>query len=74
MCDDRHDLVVYTEYDNRNKHHKCPVCEALSRVAELEEALHDCESNNADLEEENKSLVKECENFQQILDADGGDR
>ena len=44
MCEDRHDPVVYTEYDHRNKYHKCPVCEALDRVSELEDInkeLHD---------------------------------
>ena len=41
MCEDRHDPVVYTGYDHRNVHHKCPVCEALNRVAELEEEIEE---------------------------------
>ena len=39
LCEDRHEPVVYTKYDHRNKLHKCPVCEALDKIAQLEEEV-----------------------------------
>uniref|UniRef100_A0A6M3L6G8 Uncharacterized protein n=1 Tax=viral metagenome TaxID=1070528 RepID=A0A6M3L6G8_9ZZZZ len=74
ICDDRHEPVVYTDYDNRNKFHKCPLCEVLDELAELRDDYGTLEVAHRDLKEENESLTKECEKYQQIIDADGGDR
>lgn len=70
MCDDRHEPVVYTKYDNRNKFHKCPVCEALDRVAEIQDENVELANKIGDLKAENKALNKENDNYQKMIDAE----
>lgn len=61
ICEDRHEPVVYTDYDHRNQHHKCPVCEALDKVAELKEDLDSLVKRVSDLESELEEEIRRSE-------------
>lgn len=44
ICEDRHEPVVYEDYDYRTKkRNPCPVCEVLDREAVLEERIEELE-------------------------------
>ncbi len=44
ICEDRHEPVVYEDWDYRTKHkNPCPVCEVLDREAVLEERVEELE-------------------------------
>jgi hypothetical protein len=58
MCFNGHDSIVYTDYDHKNRYHKCPLCEALSKIAELEEENASL-TKNAKLSGDNMSLRQE---------------
>ena len=51
ICDEGHEQIVHTRYWN-----ECPLCEALSKVEELENKLKDKDREFEELEEETNGL------------------
>jgi len=39
MCEKQHDLIVYIDYDHRNKKQACPACKVLDENARLQEMI-----------------------------------
>ena len=62
ICDEGHEQIVHTRYWN-----ECPLCEALSKVEELENKLKDKDREFEELEEETNALNNDISSLEDTI-------